>query len=61
MAQKMACLVVYLDIKGAFDNLTTDVITHAMHKHDVEDDIVDWIEEYLNHRYCNAKGSKHRF
>jgi ribonuclease HI len=54
-------LAVFLDIKGAFDNLTTDVIIHGMHKHDVEDQITNWLNEYLNNRYCRIKGSNQYF
>jgi hypothetical protein len=30
MSNNQAALVVFLDIKGAFDNLSSDVIAHAM-------------------------------
>jgi retron-type reverse transcriptase len=50
-------LVVYLDIKGAFDNLSSTSIAKGMTAHDVDKDIIG----YLNHRYCKVKGSKQFF
>jgi hypothetical protein len=47
--------VFFLDIKEAFDNLTTNVIVHGMHKHDVEDEITNWLNGYLDNRYCREK------
>jgi hypothetical protein len=49
--QKKVILAVFLDIKGAFDNLSTDVIVHGMHKHDVEDKITEWLKGYLDNRF----------
>jgi hypothetical protein len=40
LKEKKVVLAVFLDIKGAFDNLNTNVITHGMRKHDVDDDII---------------------
>jgi hypothetical protein len=59
--QKKVILAVFLDIKGAFDNLSTDVIVHGMHKHDVDDEITDWLNGYLDNRYCRVKGSNQFF
>jgi hypothetical protein len=61
MIEEQAALVVFLDIKGAFDNLHSKLIAHAMRKHDVEDDIVLWLQNYLDHRYCRIKGSTQHF
>jgi hypothetical protein len=55
--QKKVVLAVFLDIKGAFDNLSTEVIVHGMHKHDIDDKITDWLNGYLGNRYCRLKGS----
>jgi retron-type reverse transcriptase len=57
MDDKKVALVVYLDIKGAFDNLATNVIVHGMNKHDVDDNITKRLKEYLDSRYCRVKGS----
>jgi hypothetical protein len=59
--QKKVILAVFLDIKGAFDNLSTDVIVHGMHKHDVKDKITDRLNGYLDNRYCRVKGSNQFF
>jgi retron-type reverse transcriptase len=34
-------LVVFLDIKGAFDNLSSNVMAHGMRKHNVDYDITN--------------------
>jgi hypothetical protein len=57
MDNKKVALVFYLDIKGAFDNLATNVIVHGMNIHDVDDNITNWLREYLDRRYCRVKGS----
>jgi hypothetical protein len=53
--QKKVVLAVFLDIKVAFANLSTEVIVHGMHKHDVDDEITDWLNGYLDNRYCRVK------
>jgi hypothetical protein len=40
MSENQAALVVFLDIKGAFDNHLSNVIAHDMTKHEVSDDII---------------------
>jgi hypothetical protein len=59
--QKKVVLAVFLDIKGDFDNLSTEVIVHGMHKHDVDNEITDWLNGYLDNRYCRVKGSNQFF
>jgi retron-type reverse transcriptase len=61
MIEKQAALVVFLDIKGAFDNLHCKVIAHGMRKHDVDKDIVLGLQNYLDCRYCRIKGSTQHF
>jgi hypothetical protein len=61
MIEKQAALVVFLDIKGAFDNLHSEVIAHGMCKHDIDEDIILWLQNYLDHRYCRIKGSTQHF
>jgi hypothetical protein len=61
ISEKQTALVVFLDIKGAFDNLSSEVIAHGMYKHEVDDDITGWMQGYLNHRFCRVKGSKQYF
>jgi retron-type reverse transcriptase len=58
---KKTAVVVFLDNKGAFDNLSSEVIAHGMQKHGVNDDITDWMLGYLNYRFCKVKGSKQSF
>jgi hypothetical protein len=57
LKEKKVVLAVFLDIKGAFDNLNTNIITHGMRKHDVDDDIIEWLNGYLDNRYCQVRGS----
>jgi hypothetical protein len=59
--KNQAAFVVFLDIKGAFDNLSSNVIAHAMTKHEVSDNIVGWMLGYLNYRFCKVNGSKQFF
>jgi phage terminase large subunit-like protein len=61
MSKNQAAFVVFLDIKGAFDNLSSNVIAHAMTKHEVSDNIVGWMLGYLNYRFCKVNGSKQFF
>jgi retron-type reverse transcriptase len=60
LKEKKVVLAVFLDIKGAFDNLNTNIITHGMRKHDVDEDI-EWLNGYLDNRYCRVKGSSQYF
>jgi hypothetical protein len=61
LKEKKVVLAVFLDIKGAIDNLSTNVITHGMRKHDVDDEFTNWLNGYLNNRYCLVKGSNQYF
>jgi hypothetical protein len=61
LKKKNVILAVFLDIKGAFDNLSTNVITHGMRTYDVDDDITNWLDGYLDNRYCRVKGSNQYF
>ena len=56
------CIAIYLDIKGAFDNVTTDAIVRAMSKKKLDYEIINWYEDYLRHRTCESTlgGSKVR-
>jgi hypothetical protein len=54
-------LVVYLDIKGAFDNLNSGTIAQGMVEHGVEEEVVNWFEGYFQSRYCSVKGSDQHY
>jgi hypothetical protein len=54
-------LAVFLDIKGAFDNLSSNTIAQGMLDYNVDKDIEGWIKNYLGHRYCKVKGSNQFF
>jgi retron-type reverse transcriptase len=56
-----SALDVFLDIKGAFDNLTSNTIANGMKQHDIHDDIIAWQKNYLQSRYCSVKGSEQIF
>ena len=45
----------FLDIKGAFDNITTGAIVRALEKKNVERNIIRWYDQYLNNRVCTAE------
>jgi hypothetical protein len=51
-------LAVFLDIKGAFDSLTTESIEDGMNSHGVEEELTGWFCNYLNVRYCRVKRNK---
>ena len=46
---------VFMDIRGAFDTISTDAIKDAMEKHNLDDYIQAWYGQYLEHRQCSAK------
>ena len=46
---------VFLDIKGAFDNIATKAIVKALEKKGVEENIINWYSQYLNNRICTAE------
>jgi hypothetical protein len=54
-------LAVFLDIKGAFDNLSSPTIAQGMKNHNVNENITNWMTKYLDSRYCRVKGSKQCF
>jgi hypothetical protein len=45
---------VYMDIRGAFDTISTDSIKDAMEKHGFNDTIKAWYVHYLKNRQCAA-------
>jgi hypothetical protein len=45
---------VFMDIRGAFDNISTESIREAMAKHDVDEIIQSWYGHYLENRQCSA-------
>jgi hypothetical protein len=40
--RRNVALAVFLDIKGAFDNLTTESIEDGMNSHGAEDELTGW-------------------
>jgi hypothetical protein len=54
-------LAVFLDTKGAFDNLTTESIEDGMNSHGAEEELTGWFCNYLNGRYCQVKCNKQYF
>ena len=53
-------IVLDLDIKGAFDNVSTEAIIRSLEKRKVEEHIISWYNDYLCNRTCEAElgGSK---
>jgi hypothetical protein len=43
-------VTVFLDIRGAFDNITSDAIILAMERHHINPEIAGWYELYLINR-----------
>lgn len=56
--RKQMVMTIDLDIKGAFDNITTDAIVNAMEKRKIENNIISWYSDYLHHRTCEAQLGK---
>ena len=48
-------LGVFLDIQGAFDNITTQAITAGMIKHGFPPDMITWYTKYIKNRSCYTK------
>ena len=47
-------IVIDLDIKGAFDNISTDAVIKAMESKRVEENIMSWYSDYLQNRTCES-------
>ena len=45
-------LAVFLDIEGAFDNITNEAIIQGMKSHNIPDHILLWYQHYLFNRTC---------
>lgn len=50
-AQKQSCLGVFLDIEGAFDNVSFDAILEAARNHGLPTMITNWIHQMLKNRH----------
>ena len=48
-------LGVFLDIQGAFDNITTQAITAGMIKHGFPPNMITWYTNYIKNRSCFTK------
>ena len=53
-------LGIFIDIKGAFDNLKTEKALNAMKKRGFQDHLVSWYESFVTNRVINSEllGSK---
>jgi hypothetical protein len=55
-------VTVFLDIYGAFDNITSDAIVLATERHHIDPEIAGWYEFYLRNRLCESTlGDKKAF
>ena len=54
-------LAVYLDIQGAFDTLSSSAIAKGMREHAVEENLIGWFTQYLQHRVCTVAGHSRPF
>jgi hypothetical protein len=45
-------VTVFLDIRGAFDNITSDAIVLAMERHHIDPEIAGWYEFCLRNWLC---------
>jgi hypothetical protein len=55
-------VTVFLDIRVAFDNITSDAIVLAMERHHINPEIAEWYEFYLRNWLCESKlGDKKAF
>jgi ribonuclease HI len=51
--RKQYAVVVFLDIEGAFDNITIEAIKKGMQKHKIPTNIQNWYLNYLTSRSCH--------
>jgi hypothetical protein len=47
-------VTVFLDIRGAFDNITSDAIVLAMERHHINPEIAGWYDFYLRNWLCES-------
>ena len=52
--RKNMVIVIDLDIKGAFDNISTNAIVRAMEERKIEHIVCSWYSDYLHHRTCES-------
>ena len=45
---------IYMDIRGAFDNISTEAIVGSLRQRGIDGDIISWYEYYLRHRTCET-------
>ena len=45
-------LAVFLDIEGAFENITNEAIIQGMKSHNIPEHILSWYQHYLHNRTC---------
>ena len=50
IANRKLAMALFVDIEGAFDNLSTDAAVHAMKNHKLPAKIIKWFEFYLRNR-----------
>ena len=53
---KQMTLGVFLDISGAFDNVSLKQARISMENHGIPQDIIKWYDKYLHSRSCEAEG-----
>ena len=53
--RKKMVITIDVDIKGAFDNISTAAILRAMERRKIESNITQWYSDYLHNRTCETK------
>jgi hypothetical protein len=48
--RNMCCIGVFLDTECAYDNISSDALIRSMRKHKLPREVIDWFEQYLQHR-----------
>ena len=51
IAAKTPTIGIFIDLKSAFDNITFSSITTSLRQRNVPDYIINWVENYISHRY----------
>ena len=54
MLRGLMAIAIYIDIKGAFDNICTNAIVDSLTRRGVEEQIVSWYRNYLTQRTCET-------
>jgi ribonuclease HI len=53
--RKQYALAVFLDIEGAFDNISLEAMENGMRDHDIPHEIIQWYKQYMHNRMATLE------